>query len=238
MRAFRQGNPFNPFWLKRFKQLLHSAPVIPETPVRLACIGDSITYGDRIEGREMNSYPSKLQGILGKDALVMNFGVNGCTLLKKGDLPYWEDKTMQLIWDFNPHIAVLMLGTNDAKARNWKYHDEFYGDYIAFIRYLKGIPARPLIWACFPVPAFGPMYDILPEVIRDQEIPLIRKASRAEQIKNINLYRALSGYPDLFPDLVHPNAAGAQRIAVKVYSAVRKYFKGSVQGNQRSFPSR
>ena len=33
--------------------------------VRVACIGDSITYGSGIEARDRNSYPAQLQQLLG-----------------------------------------------------------------------------------------------------------------------------------------------------------------------------
>ena len=59
-------------------------------PKRVACVGDSITYGSGIKGRETKSYPAQLAGMLGEDYVVKNFGVSGATMLKKGDKPYWK----------------------------------------------------------------------------------------------------------------------------------------------------
>ena len=59
-----------------------------QKPVRVACIGDSITYGYGLEDRDKDSYPSQLQGLLGERWLVGNFGKNGATLLRHGHRPY------------------------------------------------------------------------------------------------------------------------------------------------------
>lgn len=49
-------------------------------PVRIACIGDSITYGMGLEHREVECYPSVLQRLLGPGYLVGNFGNSGRTV--------------------------------------------------------------------------------------------------------------------------------------------------------------
>src|SRR5882757_5476065 len=58
--------------------------------IRVACVGDSITFGAGVENREFNCYPVVLGKLLGRRFEVKNFGVNGATLLKKGDLSYWS----------------------------------------------------------------------------------------------------------------------------------------------------
>ena len=60
--------------------------------IRVACIGDSITAGAGVKGRE-NFYPSKLQQKLGDAYEVRNFGVSGRTMLSRGDSPYIKDGT-------------------------------------------------------------------------------------------------------------------------------------------------
>ena len=52
--------------------------------IRVACIGNSVTFGYGIQERERNSYPARLQEILGEKYEVRNFGFNGATLLQKG----------------------------------------------------------------------------------------------------------------------------------------------------------
>src|SRR5262245_2052499 len=56
--------------------------------IRVACVGDSITYGFGIKDRDHNSYPAQLGALLGQKWEVRNFGVNGATALTKGTRPY------------------------------------------------------------------------------------------------------------------------------------------------------
>ena len=76
--------------------------------VKVACVGNSITYGAFIDNREKYHYPAQLQGYLGEDFEVRNFGLNGATLLQKGDYPYmWEPMTR------NP-------GTGSTRLISWR----------------------------------------------------------------------------------------------------------------------
>ena len=56
--------------------------------IKVACVGDSITYGHGVSGWAKNNYPAKLQEILGDGYHVQNFGHSGRTLSPDGDQPY------------------------------------------------------------------------------------------------------------------------------------------------------
>jgi sialate O-acetylesterase len=58
-------------------------------------------------------------------------------------------------------------------------------------------------------------------VIRQEVIPRIARAARERQVPVIDLYRALQGRADLFPDGIHPSAEGARVIAETVARALR-----------------
>ena len=81
--------------------------------IRVACIGDSVTFGAGIKDRKENSYPAQLQDLLGNEYEVENFGFSGATLLKNGHKPYWVKKVFQESKDFAPNIAIIHLGLND-----------------------------------------------------------------------------------------------------------------------------
>ena len=53
------------------------------SPVRVACVGDSITYASGTE----QGYPWQMRKLLGGKYDIENFGVDGATLLKSGDNP-------------------------------------------------------------------------------------------------------------------------------------------------------
>ena len=191
-----------------------------EKKVKIACVGDSITYGYGIKNREQYSYPSQLNKILGDSYEVKNFGVSGRTVLKRGDFPYWAEKAYEQAINYNPDIVVIKLGTNDSKFHNWKYRDQFISDYTEMIRSFKDLPVQPEIYICLPVPLYYAGQDINDSVITGQVIPRIDSIGEVLSIPVIDLYQPLSGHPQHFPDGIHPNADGARIIAQTVASFV------------------
>ena len=52
---------------------------------RIACVGDSITYGATIRDKSHDSYPAQLGTMLGRKYSVKNFGASGYTLQESCD---------------------------------------------------------------------------------------------------------------------------------------------------------
>ncbi len=188
--------------------------------IRIACIGDSITYGASIKNRTKDCYPAQLGRMLGGKWQARNFGVGGATLLKNGDLPYWNQQAFKDALTYNPHVVVIKLGTNDTKPQNWKYKDEFATDYADMIDRFAELPSNPRIWICQPVPAYGERWGISETRIINEVVPLINRIARSKHVPVIDLYEPLSNKPELFPDLIHPNAEGAHGIAAEIYAAL------------------
>ena len=112
---------------------LQAATVRAAEVVRVACVGDSITYGAGVANRGKNNYPKVLGGLLGAGYESRNFGVSGATLLKKGDLPYWRTGAFKAATEFKPHIVIIKLGTNDSKPQNWKHRAQYAVDLAALV---------------------------------------------------------------------------------------------------------
>src|SRR5690554_6572342 len=55
--------------------------------IKVACIGNSVTFGAGLEDKE-SAYPVQLEKLLGEVYEVSNFGQSGATLLEKGHRPY------------------------------------------------------------------------------------------------------------------------------------------------------
>jgi acyl-CoA thioesterase I len=187
-------------------------------PVRVACVGDSITQGSGAEPGK--SYPSQLQAILGGKWQVKNFGVGGRTLLKKGDFPYWKEHAFKDAHDFQPDVVIIMLGTNDTKPQNWVHHDEFYADYKDLVESFKSLPSNPRVFICRPVPVSGQGNYGINETNLAIEIPLIDRIAAEEKVDLIDMHAALLPHPELFPDRVHPNTAGAGIMAQTAAAAL------------------
>lgn len=190
------------------------------TPTKVACVGNSITFGAGIENREKDSYPSVLGRLLGETYEVINFGFSGRTMLRKGDNSYWHEQMFQDALAYNPDIVIIKLGTNDSKPYNWKYKDEFEKDYGDFVDAFKNLPSKPKIFICKPVPAFKINFDIRDSIIVYDIIPIIEKISKDKNVEMIDLYKPFEGKEILLPDGIHPDEAGAALMAKVIYKAI------------------
>ena len=202
-----------------YYRILKIPPAAPASAVRVACVGDSITYGARIFNREAKCYPTQLGVLLGTNYFVQNFGVNGATLLKHGDIPYWQTRAFKAALDFKPEIAVINLGANDAAVYNWIYKYEFVTDYVELIRGFQSNGCKT-VWICYPAPTYPGPYDFTDPIVVNEIIPMVDEIARQTGARIIDLYRPLSGKTELFPDTVHPNAEGARLMAEAVFAAI------------------
>jgi lysophospholipase L1-like esterase len=186
-------------------------------PVRVACIGDSITQGSGTEG---HPYPAQLQELLGDKWTVDNFGVSGRTLLRKGDFPYWNEKAYQNALEFKPDVVIIMLGTNDTKPQNWAHEAEFVADYRDLVKSFLDLESKPQVFICRPCPVIGQgNFNITEENIQ-KEIPRIDALAAEMKLGVIDMHAALKNKPEMILDRVHPNAAGAGEMAKAAYKAL------------------
>jgi len=200
-------------WLRSFKAPRKDA-------VRVACIGNSITFGAGIRNRSRDSYPSVLARMLGDSYWVKNFGVSARTMLNKGDHPYMNEPAYKNALAFNPNIVVIKLGTNDSKSFNWKYKADFMKDAQTMIDAFKGLPSQPKIYLCYPSKAYLTGDGINDDIISKEIIPMIKKLAKKNDLSVIDLHTAMDGMPELFPDRIHPNEKGAQVMAKAVYQSI------------------
>lgn len=183
--------------------------------IKVACVGNSITYGAGIANREQNSYPAQLQSYLGNGYEVKNFGVSGRTLLKQGDLPYVETGAYKASQEFAPDVVFVKLGTNDSKPQNRRYADRFKETCRELVRTYRALPSHPRVILLTPLRCFLINGDIDNDVIRNRLVPLIREVAYEEGVELIDLYPIMGTQWDaaLLPDRLHPSAIGAGRMA-------------------------
>lgn len=198
-------------------------PAPKPAPVRVACVGNSITYGYLVEDREKNCYPAVLGRMLGAGYEVRNFGVCGATLLNKGHNPYTKTKEYSDALALRADIVVIDLGVNDTDPRNWpNYRDEFIPDYAALIESFRKASPGVKVYVCRMTP-ISHRHKRFKAGTRDwfnqiqQAIELVARTQGAELI---DLESVLKDRPELLPDAVHPTAEGARLMAEKIYSAI------------------
>lgn len=208
---------------------LHTSPLLAQDKIKVACIGNSVTYGYGLANREQDCYPVKLQQMLGANYLVKNLGHSGATLLKNGHNPYYKTNEFTDAIAFRPDIAIIHLGLNDTDPRDWPdYKENFEADYAWLISEFKKANPKVQVYICMLTPIFSE-HPRFKSGTRDwywdiqQLIPHI---AQANQTGLIDLHQPLYNRPDLFADNLHPDKEGAAIIAQTVYQTLSKNFGG------------
>lgn len=202
---------------------------VAQTPVRVACIGNSITYGAGIENRERDAYPVQLQRMLGEGYVVGNFGKSGATLLNKGHRPYIEQKEFQRALTFAGDVVVIHLGINDTDPRDWpNYRDYFVRDYLALIDSFRVVnpKVRILVARMTPITNRHSRFESGTRDWHEQIQHAIERVAELAGAQLIDFHTPLYPYPFMLPDAVHPTAEGAGILAQTVYSAITGDYGG------------
>ncbi len=193
-----------------------------EKILKVACVGNSITYGFGIEDRDSLSYPAQLQRLLGEKWEVKNFGINSRTLMKSGDLPYINEQIFTDAKDFLPDYVIIKLGTNDTKPHNWEYKNEFIEDYKNLIKEFQQLESSPIVILVKAVPAFPDRWGITDSIIVNELNPLIEETAKEMNLTFVDMHTIFVGKNELFPDKIHPNETGALVMAENIYNVLIK----------------
>ncbi len=195
-------------------------------PIRVACVGDSITEGTANADHRTNSWPLILQRLLETQHPtaqwdVQNFGRSGATLLKQSTKPYWDENVYQQAFDFNPDVVVINLGTNDASIRNWDNASNFIPDYLDLVDRFAALPTKPRIYLSNLTPIYPRFDRYVPFLERRAEATyFISQVAAKRNLTVINLITPLLKHPEMFPDGLHPNTAGNGIMAAQVFLAL------------------
>jgi acyl-CoA thioesterase-1 len=206
--------------------------------LRIACVGNSITVGARVDQPELHAYPAMLSSLLKNGGYsnykVKNLGIGGATVLKFGTPNIW--RVLDSLKLFVPDIVIIEVGTNETVGeprRNWEHIDAFETDYQEYINRLRVINPACSIILCSPpdmvlntpnLPAerVANLTERRPRIWELRE--RIRTLSKAEGIYFLDLSKAFRGRPDLMTpmDGVHPNQAGYAFLAEQVFHLLKK----------------
>ena len=202
-----------------------------ERPLRIACCGDSITFGtcakDAVEGgytyaKENYFYPTQLQKMYGTDAVVGNFGYPG-SYVGPSYNKYLESCVYNALIQFDPDIIVLALGTNNASLM-----PDGKANFISYYRLMlkdmhKRFPDATIIMTTALYRWDKPERT---QQVAECIIPVQKQM--AEEFKDfVVLYDAYTEYKpygttQYYQDKLHPNNAGYVKLAEVMKKAVDK----------------
>ncbi|MGH8048901.1 MAG: GDSL-type esterase/lipase family protein [Chthoniobacterales bacterium] len=201
--------------------------------IRVACVGDSITYGHIVSHQD--AYPTGLGTQLGSNYFVQNYGLGGLSLLKLvGGNPayhpaYVDAAQYQQAKDFAPNIVVIMLGTNDASfsySGSWAstYQSLFVSQYKDLITAFRWLPSHPEVFIATPAYCYGSnAFGIDPNIVNNVIAPLVPTIAADTNAPMIDVKTATSGMGSHFPDNVHPDATATAAIATAVKNSIAAY---------------
>jgi sialate O-acetylesterase len=209
------------------------------TPIRVACLGDSITFGAKVDAKTQ-AYPVQLQQMLGDKFLVRNFGVGGATMIRHGKPNAFQQ--LPKAKEFQPHIVIVNFGINDTRGRGvdyWEHSSEFIPDARALIDELAALPTRPQILLCLPTANIADLPG-MPEERRAnvgerlERLANVRAWLRglgndlaSRRVSVVDLEGPTREHPELFNiDGVHLKPAGYRRLAELLEPEVRRAASG------------
>ena len=205
---------------------------------RIACIGNSITFGARLTDPEKASYPAVLSALITEKGYhnyeIKNYGIGGATMLRFGTPNLW--RILDSLKNFLPDIVVIKAGTNEtvgAPRLNWEHISEFEKDYSDYIAAIKKINPDCRIIICSPLDMVLETKDLTqarkddlsgrrPRIWELRE--RIQKIAATEHVFFLDLTKPFKGKPDLMTtmDGVHPNQDGYHYLATLVFNFMRK----------------
>lgn len=196
-----------------------AASALAQTPRRVACVGDSITYGDKLSDRGVQSYPAVLERLARGRFAVGNFGVNGATALQTTGRAWTDTAACRDALAFAPDLVVVMLGINDLAFPDCAAR--FAADLRAIVARFQALSPSPRVYLCTLTP-------IAPEErqahanrdIRDIMNPSIRAVAADVGATVVDVAAAFPKREELLPDGLHPSPEGAELIARAVLAAL------------------
>ncbi len=189
--------------------------------IKVATVGDSLTYGYGLDNRELEAYPSILAEKLGSHYQVLNFGLSGRSLQSTSDYPYLKEKNARLSLESEPDIVIIMMGSNDSRKAYWN-EERFTVEYKEMVELYLNLSSQPDVFLVVPPYIPTSRFGLNNEIVRDRLQILIPKIARELALPVINLYPVTEGHADYYSDGLHLTPLGNRVIAREIFSHLLK----------------
>lgn len=195
-----------------------------EGQIKIACAGDSTTYGHGISGWPKNNYPAVLQNLLGDGYHVNNYGVSSFAVQEDADRSYRTLPHYRESLAYDADYVVFMMGSNDSKPENWKGADAFRADLLSL---LDSYGDAEMILCTLPSAFFlegqtegVTNHDIQPMIV-NEIAQIIREVAAERGYTLVDIHALTAQHPEWFEkDGVHPSNEGAAAIAQEIYAVI------------------
>ena len=209
--------------------LILTSCLLSAAPIKVAILGDSITWGSSVKLRENNRYASRLGHLLGENHDVKVFAASSLCMLRKADKPFVTTKHFKDALAFKPDVALVMLGTNDtcqnSQRKNWQHHTDLQKDATYLIAALRKANPQVIVHLLSPPPMFPNQRGLKPNrksdlTARSKRLPAIHQAYAATATQDPathfhDLTRALAA--NSTTDGVHPHTFAHENLAYHLY---------------------
>lgn len=208
--------------------------------IKVACIGDSITYGTNSSDTSMMNYPVYLQRLLGYDYYVEKYGAPSHSLIETDTQSILKHNYYNMSLNAAPDVVIAMLGTNDCRTQKWddsKYKDwtnpQRTANFLAAGEKLindfrAANPDVQIIWTTLPtVPQDAWLGSDWTQRIKRYGNPLIQQLAAENNCQIIDVFTFSENHPEMFEggDGLHPQNEQYGILAQGIYDMVKDFIK-------------
>ncbi len=186
------------FPLSLFPEDLSSGP-------KIACVGDSLTYGYGLFNRNRDSYPSQTDAFLPSHWEIRNYGINGACATA-GHPDFYLNNPVEELAAWDADIIILMLGSNDSKDSIWNSRDSYIKGMGRILNRIKGINTRVVLMT--PPPCHLNLFGISNERIQNEVIPALRQFAGSEGYRLLETGELFRDEEGIYLDNIHMNSKG------------------------------
>lgn len=210
--------------------------------VKVACVGDEITYGDGATDTAVKSYPAQLQKMLDARFGAGKFEVtNYATSIESyvaefersnaGSNRYCYTDEYRKMRKDKPDIVIMMLGTNDiAYLTDGPTCEEYKDAYVELINDIKELSSSPLVFVCTPIVRYTAYSTSLAmEVLRNATVAAANEA-KAYVIDTYSITEEYFSSALYETDGKHPNDAGYTELAEIIMGGIADGYVDYKQG--------
>ncbi len=214
--------------------------------LKIACIGDSITYGFGSSDPASESYPAQLQKLLGDKYIVGNFGKSGSYTLAadnkynakkdKPNLSYKNTDEYKQSLQFAPDVVVIMLGTNDMSSMSCVEATLEYKKALAsLVKDYQALPSVKKVYLMSNI--FVPLSSTSMQLTNGFMAELVKETATEAGCGFIDMWKVSKPYINVYMhytgDRLHPRAEGYAELA-RIVEAGLKGFDADVTVPEKS----